>query len=194
MKGTRNLTVLIILGLLLIVFAWGCSGYNRFASANKEIEGKWGEVENQFDRKAKMYTNIVNAIKGAAKNEDTTLIRIVQMRSRIPDIKPDPNNPQQTYDVSNQYASLGKSIVNVNFENYPTLKTQDMFRDLQAQIEGTENRITKAIGDWNEEVKNYNKRLVVFPGNLIAGIFGFKEKPVYKAAEGAKNTTIDFSK
>jgi LemA protein len=67
-----------------------------------------------------------------------------------------------------------------------------MFRDLQAQVEGTENRITKAIGDWNDEVKNYNKKIVMFPGNLLAKLFGFKEKPVYKAAEGAKDTEINF--
>jgi LemA protein len=192
MKGTRNIGLLAIAALVLIFFVWGCNGYNGFASANKEIEGKWGEVENQFNRKAKLYTNVVNAIKGAATNEDTTLIKIIQMRSRIPDIKPDPNNPQQTVDVSNQYANLGKSMVNINFENYPVLKTQDMFRDLQAQVEGTENRITKAIGDWNDEVKKYNKKIVVFPGNMIAKMFGFKEKPVYKAPEGAENTEINF--
>jgi LemA protein len=194
MKGTRNLSILIILGLVLIFGVWGCSSYNGFASANKEIDGKWGEVENQFDRKAKLYTNVVNAIKGAATNEDTTLIKIIQMRSRIPDIKPDQNNPQQLADVNTQFTGLGRSMMNINFENYPVLKTQDMFRDLQAQIEGTENRITKAIGDWNTEVKNFNKKTVVFPGNMIAKLFGFKEKPVYKAKEGAEDTEVNFSK
>ncbi len=191
---TKNLGLIIVLGLLVILGFWGCNSYNGLATADKTIQGKWGEVETQFERKAKLYENVVNAIKGAAKNEDTTLIKIVQMRSRIPDIKPDPNNPQQLADVNKQYADLGKTILNINFENYPTLRTQEMFIGLQAQIEGTENRIATAIRDWNQAVTDYNIKIVRFPNNLLAGLFGFKEKPNYKATEGAKDTKIDFSK
>ena len=193
MKGTKNVAILAIVALLLILFVWGCSSYNGMASAEKKINGKWGEVEVQFNRKAKMYTDVVNAIKGAAKNEDTTLIRIVQMRSRIPNINPDPNNPQQLVDVDRQYANLGRSIMNINFENYPVLRTQEMFIGLQAQIEGTENRIGNAIREWNAEVTNFNAGIVRFPKNMLANMFGFKEKPNYKAPEGSNDVKIDFS-
>ncbi len=185
--------MLIILGLVLILGIWGCSGYNSLATAQKEIDGRWGQVEVQFNRKAKLYSDVVNAIKGAARNEDTTLIRIVQMRSRIPDIRPNPDNPQQLVNVDKQYSDLGRSIVNVNFENYPTLRTQEMFIGLQAQIEGTENRIATAIRDWNDAITSFNKSIVVFPRNLIANIFGFKPKPNFKAEEGARDAKIDFN-
>ncbi|MEI2739446.1 MAG: LemA family protein [Chitinophagaceae bacterium] len=194
MKGTRNIMLLSVAAFVLILFVWGCSSYNKMASAETKIEGKWGQVEVQFNRKAKLYTDVVNAIKGAAKNEDTTLIKIVQMRSRIPDIKPDPNNPQQLGEVDRQYANLGKSILNINFENYPTLRTQEMFIGLQAQIEGTENRIGTAIKDWNDEVTSFNSNIVRFPKNMLASMFGFKKKANYKAPEGSNDVQVDFSK
>jgi LemA protein len=82
--------------------------------------------------------------------------------------------------------------MNINFENYPVLKTQDMFRDLQAQIEGTENRISTAIRDWNQEITAFNTRIVTFPTKILASLFGFKEKENYKAPEGSNDTKIDF--
>ncbi len=194
MNKNRNIVLLSLGALILILFFWGCNSRNRLASAVKVIDGKWGEVEVQFNRKAKMYTDVVSAIKGAARNEDTTLIRIVQMRSRIPDIKPDQNNPQQLADVGKQFSDLGKSILNINFENYPTLRTQEMFIGLQAQIEGTENRIGTAIKDWNDAITDYNSRIVRFPANMIANMFGFHVKPNYKAPEGSNDVKIDFSK
>jgi LemA protein len=193
MKGTRNLALIIIGAFVLILFVWGCNSYNGLASAETEINGKWGQVEVQFNRKAKFYTDVVNAIKGAARNEDTTLIRIVQMRSRIPDIKPDQNNPAQLAQVDQQLTNLGRSMLNINFEAYPTLRTQEMFLKLQDQIEGTENRIGTAIKDWNDEVTKYNTRIVRFPGNLMAGMFGFSKKPNYVAPAGSNDTKIDFN-
>ena len=194
MKGTRNLTLIVVGAIVLIFLVWGCNSYNGLASRETKIKGAWGAVEINFNRKAKMYTDIVNAIKGAAKNEDTTLIRIVQMRSRIPNINPDPNNPAQLAQVDQQLSGLGKSILNINFEAYPTLRTQEMFIGLQAQIEGTENRIANAIRDWNGLVTDFNSKIVRFPANLLAGMFGFKEKPNYVAPPGSNDTQIDFSK
>ena len=193
MKGSRNLTLLVVGAIVLIFVVWGCNSYNGLATKEKEIKGSWGQVEIQFNRKAKLYTDVVNAIKGAARNEDTTLIRIVQMRSRIPNINPDPNNPQQLAQVDQQLTGLGRSILNINFENYPTLRTQEMFIGLQSQIEGTENRIAVAIKDWNDKVTDFNSRIVRFPANMLAGVFGFKEKPNYVAPPGANDTKIDFN-
>ncbi|MBS1974164.1 MAG: LemA family protein, partial [Bacteroidetes bacterium] len=155
-----------------------------------DVKGKWSAVEAQYQRKKNLYENVVNTIKGSAKNEDTTLIKIIQMRSRIPTI--DPNNPQTLNDANRQLDQMKQSILNINVEAYPTLQTTQAFRDFQAQIEGTENRVTVAIRDWSQSVQDYNTKIVQFPGKILASIFGFKEKPYFKSDEGAKDTKVDF--
>jgi len=193
MKGTRNLTLLVIGALFLILFFWGCNVRNGLASSETDIKGKWGQVQTQYNRKAKLYENVVNTIKGAATNEDTTLIKIIQMRSKIPTIN-ESSTPQQVADADRQLNAMGRSALNINIEAYPTLKATDLFRDLQAQIEGTENRVTVALNDWNTAITNFNQKVVRFPANMIANIFGYKQKENYKAPEGAEDTKIDFSK
>jgi LemA protein len=185
-------STIIILAVLAILVFWIISVRNGLASAEVGVNGKWGDVETQYDRKQKLYENVVNTIKGAAKNEDTTLIKIVQMRSRIPNVTPDPSNPDQLAQANKQYSDLGKAILNVNVEAYPTLQATRLYEGLQAQIEGTENRIAVAIRDWNGAVGDYNNKLVRFPANIVAGIFGYKPKAFFKAEAGAKDTKVDF--
>ena len=193
MKGTRNIMLLSVAALLLIFFVWGCSVRNGLASGETDIKGKWGQVQTQYNRKAKLYENVVNTIKGAATNEDTTLIKIVQMRSKIPTINQS-STPQQIADADRQLNAVGRSALNINIEAYPTLKATDLFRDLQAQVEGTENRVTVALNDWNTAITNYNQKVVRFPGNMVAGILGYKQKDNYEAPEGSEDTKVDFSK
>ena len=187
---TKNLSLIVILGLLVILCFWGCGGYNKIVTADQDIKGKWSAVEAQYQRKKNLYENVVNTIKGSAKNEDTTLIKIIQMRSRIPNI--DPNNPQTLNAANKQLDQMKQTILNINVEAYPTLQTTQAFRDFQAQIEGTENRVTVAIRDWSEAVQNYNTMVVRFPGRILASLFGYKEKPYFKSDEGAKDTKVDF--
>lgn len=187
---TKNLSLIVIIGLVVILGFWGCSGYNKIVTADQDIKGKWSTVEAQYERKKNLYENVVNTIKGSAKNEDTTLIKIIQMRSRIPNI--DPNNPQTINDANRQLDQMKQSILNINVEAYPTLQTTQAFRDFQTQIEGTENRVTVAIRDWSEAVQNYNVMVVRFPGRILASLFGYKEKPYFKSDEGAKDTKVDF--
>ncbi|HLX92344.1 MAG TPA: LemA family protein [Puia sp.] len=187
---TKNLSLLIIGGLILILFFWGCSGYNSIATADQDVKGKWSNVEGQYERKKNLYENVVNTIKGSARNEDTTLIKIIQMRSRIPAI--DPNNPQTLNAANHQLDQMKQSILNINVEAYPTIQTTQAYRDFQAQIEGTENRVTVAIRDWSESVQNFNTMVVRFPGRILASFFGYKEKPYFKSDEGAKDTKVDF--
>ena len=182
---------LIILGIVVIVVIWAVSARNGFATAETDINGKWGIVQTQYNRKAKLYENVVNTIKGAARNEDTTLIKIVQMRSRIPNTAPD--DPQALANADKQLNAVGRAALNINVEAYPTLKATDLYRDLQAQIEGTENRVTVALGDWNNAVTAYNTKLVRFPGNIIAGIFGYKAKKNYEAPVGSEDTKVNFN-
>jgi len=187
---TKNLSLIVILVIVVILGFWGCGGYNRIVTADQDIKGKWSTVEAQYERKKNLYENVVNTIKGSAKNEDTTLIKIIQMRSRIPNL--DPNNPQTINDANKQLAQMKQTILNINVEAYPTLQTTQAFRDFQAQIEGTENRVTVAIRDWSDAVQNYNVMVVRFPGRILASLFGYKEKPYFKADEGAKDTKVDF--
>ena len=193
MKRTRNLPLLIIGGLILILFFWGCSSRNALASAETDIKGKWGQVQTQYNRKAKLYESVVNTIKGAARNEDTTLLRIVQMRSRVPAIT-DASSALQISEADKQLNAIGKSALNINIEAYPTLQATGLYRDLQAQIEGTENRVAVALGDWNKAITDYNTKIVRFPGNIIAGMFAYKQKENYLAPAGSEDTKVDFNK
>jgi LemA protein len=175
-----------------ILFFWGCNYRNSLASKETDINGKWGQVQTQYNRKAKLYENVVNTIKGAARNEDTTLIKIVQMRSRVPAITPN-SSPQEVAEADRQLNAIGRSALNINIEAYPTLKATDLYRDLQAQIEGTENRVTVALNDWNSAITDYNQKIVRFPGNMLAGMLGYKKKENYRAPEGAEDTKVDFN-
>ncbi len=187
MKRSGVIIIVIIAALVL----WGISVRNGLATAKTDINGKWGQVENQFQRKMKLYENVIATIKGSAKNEDTTLIKITQMRAKIPAI--DANNPQSVADANRMLDQM-KSSINISVEAYPTIQTTQAFRDFQTEIAGTENRVTTAIMDWNNAITAYNTKLVKFPSNLIAGMFGYKEMANYKADEGAKDTKVDFSK
>ncbi|TDW99001.1 LemA family protein [Dinghuibacter silviterrae] len=186
----KHLGLYITLGILLILFMVGCNGYNGLATQDQDVKQKWSVVEAQYQRKKNLYENVVATIKGSARNEDTTLIKITQMRSRIPTI--DPNNPQTLNEANRAYDQMKSSILNINFENYPNIQTTQAFRDFQAQIEGTENRVTTAIRDWSGSVQDFNTRVVRFPGSIIASLFGFKQKPYFQADEGAKDTKVDF--
>ncbi|MFN8291359.1 MAG: LemA family protein [Chitinophagaceae bacterium] len=192
MKGTRNIVLLSIAALVLILFVWGCNVRNGLAKAETDIKGKWGLVQTQYNRKAKLYENVVNTIKGAARNEDTTLIKIVQMRSRIPNIT-DASTPQEVADADRQLNAIGRSALNINIEAYPTLQATGLYRDLQAQVEGTENRVTVALDDWNNAITGFNQRIVKFPNSMIAGMFGFKQKQNYEAPKGSEDTKVNFN-
>ena len=184
---------LIILGILALLVIWVISSRNGMATAETDINGKWGKVQTQYNRKAKLYENVVNTIKGAARNEDTTLIKIVQMRSKIPNITP-ASSPEQIVEADKQLNAIGRSALSINVEAYPTLKATELFRDLQAQIEGTENRVTTALGDWNDAITSYNNKIIRFPGNIVANIFGYSKKKNYEAPAGSEDATTDFSK
>jgi LemA protein len=185
-------TGLIILAVVAVLVLWGISVRNGLATAQTGINGKWGEVETQYQRKKNLYDNVIATIKGSAKNEDTTLIKITQMRAKIPS-NIDQNNPQALADANRQFDQM-KSAINISVEAYPTIQTTQAFRDFQAQVEGTENRVAVAIRDWNQAITDYNTKIVRFPNNLLAGLFGYTQKANYKADEDAKDTKVDFSK
>ena len=106
----------------------------------------------------------------------------------------DASTPQQITEADKQLNAIGKSALNINIEAYPTLQATGLYRDLQAQIEGTENRVAVALGDWNKAITDYNTKIVRFPGNIIAGMFGYKQKENYLAPAGSEDTKVDFNK
>jgi LemA protein len=185
---------LITIGIIAVLGIFLYTTYNSLFSAKTELNGQWGEVENQYNRKKNVYDNMVNTIKGAAKNEDTTLIKIVQMRSGIPDVAVTPDNVQQVQKNAQAYDAIGKAALKINFEAYPTLKATDLYAKLQDEVSGTENRVTTAIGRWNVGVTEYNKKIGKLPAKLVAGLFGHSEMKNFKADEDAKATKVDFSK
>jgi LemA protein len=181
---------IIILAIVAILALWAISVRNGLATAETGINGKWGEVETQFQRKMKLYENVIATIKGSAKNEDTTLIKITQLRAKIP-ANIDPNNPQALADANRQFDQM-RSAINISVEAYPNLQTTAAYKEFQSQIEGTENRVTVAIRDWNQAITDYNTKLVRFPNNILAGLFGYKAKQNFKSDAGAKDAKVDF--
>lgn len=195
MKGTRNLTVLIILGLVLILGVWGCSGYNGLVTADQNVKKVWSNVETNYQRRTDLYSSVVKTVEASANFEKSTLQAVVEARAKATQVKVDINDPQtlRAYlDAQNNLqSSFGRLIA--TFEQYPDLKTTKAFQDFQTQIEGTENRINVARQDYNKSVEGYNLNVKRFPRSILASIFGFKEKGYYEADKGTeKNPDIKF--
>jgi LemA protein len=195
MKGTRNLTLLIIGALVLILFVWGCSGYNGLVTGNQDVKTAWSNVETNYQRRTDLYSSVVKTVQASANFEKSTLQAVVDARAKATSVKVDINDPQtlQAYQQAqnNLQGSFGRLIA--TFEQYPDLKTTQSFRDFQTQIEGTENRINVARQDYNKAVRGYNLKVKRFPNNMLAGMFGFKEKGFYEAEKGTeKNPDIKF--
>ncbi|WP_293298966.1 LemA family protein [Pedobacter sp. UBA4863] len=174
---------------LLALFS-GC-GYNSLVQLDEDVKTKWNNVETQYQRRADLIPNLVSTVKGAAKFEQETLTAVIEARSKASQITVDPNklneeNIQKYQQAQGQITqALGRLMVLT--ENYPQLKATDQFRDLSAQLEGTENRITVARNDYNTSVQAYNTKVRTFPNNITAGLFGFGQKAGFKADAGAEN-------
>lgn len=166
-------------------------------SKDENVKGKWAQVENAYQRRADLIPNLVNTVKGAAQHEQGTLTAVTEARAKATSVQVDPNNLseeaianfQQNQDGLSQ--AIGRLLVSV--EAYPDLKANSNFQELQAQLEGTENRISVERRAFNEAVQDYNTTVRSFPNNIMAGIFGFKAKGTFKATEGSdKAPTVQF--
>ena len=177
----------------------GC-GYNTMQAGDQGIKAAWGEVVNQYQRRADLVPNLVNTVKGFAQQEKDVLLGVTNARSKVGSIQATPelvNDPGafQKFQAAQGELSSALSRLLVVTENYPQLKSDQNFRDLQAQLEGTENRITVARQRYIKAVQEYNNTVVQFPTNLTAMMFGFKEKPqfaVENEKEIAKPPKVDF--
>ena len=175
----RNLSAFLTVGLALSVS--GC-GYNTLQSNNEQIKASWSEVVNQYQRRVDLVPNLVNTVKGEAKFEQDTLTKVIEARSKATSIQATPelvNNPegfQKFQQAQGQLTGALSRLMAVS-ENYPNLRANQGFRDLSAQLEGTENRITVARNRYIKSVQDYNVTLRSFPSNLTAMVFGYKERP-----------------
>ena len=171
----------------------GC-GYNRMMSQDEAVKAAWSEVVNQYQRRADLIPNLVNTVKGYAAQEQKVLIGVTEARAKVGSIQVTPevlSNPElfQKYQAAQgELTSALKSLLVVT-ENYPQLKSDQNFRDLQAQLEGTENRITVARNRYIRSVQDYNTTVRTFPNNLTAMLFGFKPKPNFTVANEQQIST-----
>jgi LemA protein len=188
--------------MMLMALALGLSGcgYNTLQQQDEQIKAAWSEVVNQYQRRADLIPNLVNTVKGYAQQEKDVLIGVVEARAKATSIQATPEllaNPQafQQFQRAQGELSGALSRLLVVAENYPQLKSDANFRDLQAQLEGTENRITVARNRYIKAVQEYNVTVRSFPTNLVAMMFGHKEKPqftVENEKEIARPPTVDF--
>ena len=180
---------LIIVGILIIL-AIPVSGYNNLVSLEQNVNSASANIDTQLQRRSDLIPNLVNTVKGYATQEKDIFTDIANARSRLAGA----TNVQEQANADSQLSgSLSRLLAVV--ENYPDLKSNQNFRDLSIQLEGTENRIAVARQDYNTAVTNYNTKRRIFPSNIISSLFGFQEKPLYKASEGAKDVpSVDFTK
>jgi len=186
-----NIKTLIGLGVIALLVFVGIGKYNTLVEQEQTVEQSWAQVENQYQRRADLVPNLVNTVKGAADFEQETLTEVTEARSKASSIQistDDLNNPQkiQQFQQAQQQLSGALSRMLLTVEKYPELKANQNFRDLQVQLEGTENRISTERQRFNEAVQSYNTNVQQFPNNVFAGIFGFGQKAYFEADEGAE--------
>lgn len=188
MKKNKGLIITVV--VIALVAIWGISSYNGLVSMDENVSNQWANVETQYQRRSDLIPNLVNTVKGYAKHESETLESVMAARSQATQVKIDPSNctPQQlaTYQKAqgDVTTALGKLLAIT--ENYPDLKANQNFLELQSQLEGTENRINVARKDFNDTAKKYNTSLRRFPRNIIASMFGFEKRNYFEAEAGAE--------
>lgn len=188
MKKNKGLIITIV--VIALVALWGISSYNGLVSMDENVSNSWANVETQYQRRSDLIPNLVNTVKGYAKHESQTLESVMQARSQATQVKIDPSNctPQQLAAYQKAQGdvttALGKLLAIT--ENYPDLKANQNFLELQSQLEGTENRINVARKDFNDTAKKYNTSLRRFPRNIIASMFGFEKRNYFEAEAGAE--------
>jgi len=192
MKKGCLVSIVIVGFLAIVVFGivmWGTKVYNNMVSLNEGVTSQWGNVETQYQRRADLIPNFVNTVKGAADFEQSTLTQVIEARAKATSVTIDPanmtaENMQQFQQAQGQVSSALSRLM-VVVEQYPELKATQNFRDLQTELEGTENRISVERRKFNEVARDYNTFIKRFPSNFIAGSFGFQAKPYFDAAEGS---------
>ena len=185
----KLVTVIIVLLAICSLVGWCASKYNMLVKGEENVSAQWAQVENAYQRRADLIPNLVETVKGYATHEEKTLTEVVEARSKVSQVVVDPLNitadALAEYQAAQNSLSSALSRLLVVRESYPELKADAMFLELQAQLEGTENRINVARDKFNETAKEFNTSLRQFPTNIVAALFHFETKPYFKADESA---------
>lgn len=190
----KSVTIIIVIALLAAVAFWLVGKYNAMVSADENVKTAWAQVENQYQRRSDLIPNLVATVKGYAAHESQVLESVVAARAKATQVVVDPSMTSHEDLAAFQAAqgelsqALGRLLAVT--ENYPDLKANQNFLELQAQLEGTENRITVARNAFNESAKEYNKLIRMFPNNIVASCFGFEQKAYFEAESGAEKAPI----
>lgn len=190
MKGTRNVALLVILALVLILGVWGCNGYNGLVKQDESVKKAWNNVNTEYQKRSDLVGNLVNTVKGAANFEQETLTKLVEARAKATSInltadQLTPENIAKFQQAQSQMSGALSRLLAV-VENYPDLKANQNFLQLQGQLEGIENDVRTSRRSFNEAINTYNTKVRSFPMNILGGMFGFKAKEGFKADEGAE--------
>ncbi|HTK19233.1 MAG TPA: LemA family protein [Mucilaginibacter sp.] len=188
---TSYIVIIVIVAILLIGGCGGCSSYNSIVSLDQNAQSKWGTVQTDYQRRADLVPNLVATVKGVANFEKSTLVDVTNARAKATSIQVDPTKltPETIQKFQSAQGELSTALgrLLVASERYPELKATENFSGLQAQLEGTENRIAVARRDFNEAVQAYNTKVKSFPTNFIARMGGFTEKGYFQADAAAAN-------
>lgn len=189
-KGLITIIILVIVGLFIFLYFQGM--FNKMVKKDENVQKKWADVETYYKRRADLIPNLINTVKGAANFEQSTLKMVIEARAKATSVTINADNlsPEniQKFQAAQEGVSSALNKLLAVVENYPDMKTSKNFLELQAQLEGTENRIAVARNDFNEAVNSYNSYIRRFPQNLFAGMYGFEKKGYFKAAPGDENS------
>jgi LemA protein len=186
-----TLVIVIIIAVVVILGGCGVSKYNKIVNLDESVKTSWGTVQSQYQRRTDLIPNLVATVKGAANFEKETLTQVIEARAKATSIQVraddlTPEKVQQFQAAQGQLSAALGRLLAVS-ESYPTLQANQNFKDLQAQIEGTENRIAVARKDFNDQARVYNSAIRTFPNNIVAGFGGFQQRPYFEAQPGAEN-------
>lgn len=190
MKKRKVSSWMIVLAVVVVLFFWVKGVYNKMVTLDEGVQTAWSQVENVYQRRADLIPNLVNTVKGYAQHESSTFEGVVNARAKATQITVDPENltPEALEKFQKAQGELSSALGRLMAisENYPELKANENFLQLQAQLEGTENRITVERQKFNETARGYNTTIRKFPNNILAGMFGFEKKAYFEAEEGAQ--------
>src|SRR5215212_2134779 len=195
--NSKNLTLIVILAAVLILGGCGCGSYNSLVQQDESVKNSWNKVQSDYQRRADLIPNLVNTVKGEANFEQTTLNDVINARARATSMQVSPENltPENIEKFQQAQGQLSGALSRllVTVEQYPNLRANDAFRNLQTQLEGTENRIAVARNDFNGTVQTYNTQVRRFPAAIFAGMMGFHPRTGFTADAGSQNSPkVDF--
>jgi LemA protein len=187
---SRNLVLIVIVVFVLILGGCGCSGYNKMVNLDENVKKSWSNVQSDYQRRADLIPNLVSTVKGAANFETTTLTQVIEARAKATSVNVSADNltPEKVQQFQQAQGQLSGALSRllVVAEQYPQLQATQSFRDLQVQLEGTENRIKVSRNDYNTTVQEYNSTVRRFPNNIFAGMFGFSVKQGFTVDAGSE--------